>query len=224
METKNIISYALLSLGCVALFNIYFGPTITKCTLGGLLLLFAYYTLRGEKRNALSSGKNILSPNKWTAKPRTPPTIKRKPMLKMKYELERKIKEVGKRFDPTKSTVSTHAMLEFLEDPRRSKDMEFEDFPGIGPKLAQALRKDGIANPRELIRKFKGFVEESDRTGYNCNRMYDYFHSLPSRHPRILKGHANWHTPVFAVASYADEKCSWYTYDANDSDLQTIAE
>ena len=190
-----------LYIGLFAFFYLYFGKTIIIATCVVSILSFAIYKF--------SRGK-------------TDHKLKNTPILPSPVKL--KIQEVGKRFDPTKSTVSTETMVDFLDDPRRSKDMEFEDFPGIGPKLAKALRADGINNPMELVRMFKRFNEESDRTGYNCNRLYDYFHSLPSRHPRILKGHANWHAPTFAVASYADERCSWYTYDANDKWLQTIKE
>ena len=223
METKNII-ILLTSLfaGCY----MYYGQTVTIAASVGLLLVVVIYNLpRGEANKTTKKKKEVLSPKRDTSikQNRTPKTVKRAPDA-MSRKLESKIKEVGKRFDPTKSTVSTETMVDFLDDPRRSKDMEFEDFPGIGPKLAKALRADGINNPMELVRMFKRFNEESDRTGYNCNRLYDYFHSLPSRHPRILKGHANWHAPTFAVASYADERCSWYTYDANDKWLQTIPE
>ena len=223
METKNII-ILLTSLfaGCY----MYYGQTVTIAASAGLLLVVVIYILpRGEANKTTKKKKEVLSPKRDTSikQSRTPKTVKRAPDA-MSRKLESKIKEVGKRFDPTKSTVSTETMVDFLDDPRRSKDMEFEDFPGIGPKLAKALRADGINNPMELVRKFKRFNEESDRTGYNCNRLYDYFHSLPSRHPRILKRHANWHAPTFAVASYADERCSWYTYDANDKWLQTIPE
>ena len=223
METKNII-ILLTSLfaGCY----MYYGQTVTIAASVGLLLVVVIYNLpRGEANKTTKKKKEVLSPKRDTSikQLRTPKTVKRAPDA-MSRKLESKIKEVGKRFDPTKSTVSTETMVDFLDDPRRSKDMEFEDFPGIGPKFARALRADGINNPMELVRMFKRFNEESDRTGYNCNRLYDYFHSLPSRHPRILKGHANWHAPTFAVASYADERCSWYTYDANDKWLQTIKE
>ena len=199
------------------IYYVYFGHLITLatvaiCTLVYMKALLKYEINRGDiDTNVLPSSKSSL---KTPAKARvsneagvTPPTIRR-----VNHDIARTLKSVGKRFDPTKSSVTTDSMIKFLEDPRRSKDMSLEEFPGIGPKLARALKRDGVENAKELVRKFKRFSEEGGNTGYTCNRFYDYLHNLKDKYPKILKGHPNYHSATFGVASYADEKCTWFEY------------
>ena len=136
---------------------------------------------------------------------RTPPTGRREAR-----SISKVLKQVKGAFDPEKSSVSALTMEEFLAGPR-SKDMNLEDFPGVGPKLAKALTKDGVGSALELVKKFRGFSRECDGdTYYTCNAFYDYLKGLRSKYPRVLKGNANCHDLTRSVAHYADMKCSWF--------------
>jgi hypothetical protein len=214
METKNKL---ILGISAFVFCYAYFGQVITLVTvvIGTMVYmksLLRYHMNRGDiDEDVLPSSKSSL---KTPAKARmsnkagvTPPTIRR-----VNHDIARTLKSVGKRFDPTKSSVTTDSMIKFLEDPRRSNEMSLEEFPGIGPKLARALQRDGVENAKELVRKFKRFSEEGGNTGYTCNRFYDYLHSLRDKYPKTMKGHANYHSATFGVASYADEKCTWFDY------------
>lgn len=214
METRNLL---ILGTSAFVVFYMYFGQVVTLVAISLSTLVYFRSTLKyaiyggDSERGASSSSKSSLkTPAKGKGSNKaavTPPTIKR-----VNHDIARTIKSVGKRFDPTKSSVTTDSMINFLEDPRRSKDMSLEDFPGIGPKLAKALQRDGVENAKELVRKFKRFSEEGGNTAYTCNRFYDYLYNLKDKYPKILKGHPNYHSATFGVASYADEKCTWFEY------------
>ena len=139
---------------------------------------------------------------------RTPPTSRREAR-----DISRIVRKVKGDFDPTKSSVSAETMVTFLDGPR-SKDMSLQDFPGIGPKLAKALEKDGIPTALDMVKKFRAFSREHNGdTYYTCNAFHDYLKSLKSKYPRTIKGNPNYHTSTFAVAQYADQKCSWFEYN-----------
>ena len=175
--------------------------TITSVIIGSYLYLGSK---TGSETKAPSTPKRTKITN-----PRTPPTGRREA-----HDISRIVKKVKGDFDPKKSSVSAETMITFLDGPR-SKDMALQDFPGIGPKLAKALEKDGIPTALDLVKKFREFSREyNGDTYYTCNAFYDYLKSLKSKYPRILKGNStpNSHTVVFGVANYADQKCSWFEY------------
>ena len=176
--------------------------TITSVIIGSYLYLGSK---TGSETKAPSTPKRTKITN-----PRTPPTGRREA-----HDISRIVKKVKGDFDPKKSSVSAETMITFLDGPR-SKDMTLQDFPGIGPKLAKALEKDGIPTALDLVKKFREFSREyNGDTYYTCNAFYDYLKSLKSKYPRTLKGNStpNSHTVVFGVANYADQKCSWFKYN-----------
>ena len=77
-------------------------------------------------------------------------------------------------YDPGKSQVSDSSLAQFLEN---EINHDLISVPGIGPKSAEKLNKEGIASTYQLIGTFLTLKQLEDTSQDHCDRMWHWLQS-----------------------------------------------
>ena len=122
-------------------------------------------------------------------------------------------------YDPARSCVSTDKIIDWCQNRDLSAGDDMKKVPGVGPKLEEVLRANGVDTIAQLLARFLTNVDGERNTGEVCQTFFSDMKALVAG---TSAKSANMHAVTFAVANFLAER-GLFKYDLSEEGDESAA-
>ena len=115
-------------------------------------------------------------------------------------------------YDPNRSCVGTDKIIDWCQNRDLSAGEDMKKVPGVGPKLQEVLRANGVDTIAQLLARFLINVDGERNTREVCQTFFSGMKALVSG---TSASRANMHAVTFAVANFLAER-GLFKYDLSE--------